>query len=154
MPPSGLVVRKRWRVVEDDPVSPTPTQDLGPSPSDGAASARLIPVEVAWAGPEVQRIFALEVPEGSTVSDAVAASGVLEAFPEIDWPATDVGIFGRLTRKDAVLRPHDRVELYRPLMADPKEVRRRRARATATQGRAEPSAGAPTDRLSDEGAAR
>ncbi|MFN4263241.1 MAG: RnfH family protein [Thioalkalivibrionaceae bacterium] len=106
------------------------------------AGGAVISVEVAWAGPEVQRVIALEVPEGTTVAEAVEASGVLDEFAEINWPEVDVGIFGRLTRKDQVLGVGDRVEIYRPLIADPKEVRRKRARSAGDEARAASSASA------------
>ncbi len=87
----------------------------------------LIPVEVAYARPDKQRIIPLEVPVGTTVREAIEASGILEEFPEIDLSRNKVGIFGRLTKPDTVLREGDRVEIYRPLIADPKAVRRQRA---------------------------
>lgn len=86
-----------------------------------------IPVEVAYALPEHQQIIALNVEEGSTVREAVERSGVLEQFPEIDLASNKMGIFGKLSKPDTVLRARDRVEIYRPLIADPKEVRKQRA---------------------------
>jgi putative ubiquitin-RnfH superfamily antitoxin RatB of RatAB toxin-antitoxin module len=61
------------------------------------------------------------------VEDAIRASGVLEAFPEIDLARNKVGIFSKLVKLDEKVRDRDRVEIYRPLIADPKEVRRKRA---------------------------
>ncbi len=98
----------------------------------------MIPVEVAYARPDKQRIIPLEVPEGTTVREAIEASGILEEFPEIDLSRNKVGIFGRLTKPDTVLREGDRVEIYRPLIADPKAVRRQRA----TQGKSMRKGGA------------
>ncbi len=87
-----------------------------------------IRVEVAYALPDEQVLLSLEVPEGTTAREAVERSGILERFPEIDLGGTNkLGIFGRLTRADQPLRDRDRVEIYRPLKADPKETRRRRA---------------------------
>jgi putative ubiquitin-RnfH superfamily antitoxin RatB of RatAB toxin-antitoxin module len=86
-----------------------------------------IPVEVAYALPEHQQIIALNVEEGCTVREAVERSGVLEQFPEIDLASNKMGIFGKLSKPDTVLRARDRVEIYRPLIADPKEVRKQRA---------------------------
>jgi putative ubiquitin-RnfH superfamily antitoxin RatB of RatAB toxin-antitoxin module len=86
-----------------------------------------IQVEVVYALPAVQRLRPVKLPAGSTVRDAIERSGLLAECPEIDLAANKVGIFGKLTRLDAALRPRDRVEIYRPLHADPKEVRRRRA---------------------------
>lgn len=84
-------------------------------------------VEVAYARPEEQLIIELEVAPGTTVAQAIETSGILERFPEIDLARNKVGIFGKLTSLDIPLRDKDRVEIYRPLIADPKEVRRRRA---------------------------
>jgi putative ubiquitin-RnfH superfamily antitoxin RatB of RatAB toxin-antitoxin module len=93
---------------------------------DGAAKA-LIRVEVAYARPERQVIVAVQVPVGADVNEAIAGSGLLGRFPEIDLARQKVGIFGRLVELDAPLREGDRVEIYRPLIADPKEVRKQRA---------------------------
>jgi len=92
-------------------------------------SAELIPVEVAYATPERQVILKLEVPQGTTLEEAVHRSGILDIFPEIDLEKQQVGIFGKLNKKNHVLRAGDRVEIYRPLIADPKEVRKQRAAA-------------------------
>ncbi len=87
-----------------------------------------IPVEVAFALPDEQAILPLEVPEGTTAEEAIRQSGILQRFPSIDLSKNKIGIFGRLARLDSVLQPGDRVEIYRPLIADPKEARRKRAR--------------------------
>ncbi len=87
----------------------------------------LIAVEVAYARPDVQVILPVQVPRGATVADALHESRIGERFPEIDLEQSKVGIFGKLTRMDTELQPRDRVEIYRPLIADPKEVRRQRA---------------------------
>lgn len=91
--------------------------------------AELMPVEVAYARPDEQVIIALDVEPGTTVEAAIRASGMLERFAEIDLAQNKVGIFGKLTKLDAELRPKDRVEIYRALIADPKEVRKQRAAA-------------------------
>jgi hypothetical protein len=84
-------------------------------------------VEVAYALPQQQVIIPVKVAEGTTAEQAVQASGILKKFPEIDLAQNKLGIFGKLTKNDTVLRERDRVEIYRPLIADPKEVRRQRA---------------------------
>lgn len=84
-------------------------------------------VEVAYALPEQQLIVELMVPEGTTAEQAVLQSGIIGKFPEIDLAQNKLGIFGKLIKADTVLRERDRVEVYRPLIADPKEVRRQRA---------------------------
>ena len=86
-----------------------------------------INVEVVYALPEQQPILQIQLAEGATVEDAIRASGVLEAFPEIDLARNKVGIFSKLVKLDEPVRDKDRVEIYRPLIADPKEVRRKRA---------------------------
>ncbi|MAT66483.1 MAG: RnfH family protein [Gammaproteobacteria bacterium] len=92
-------------------------------------SADRIRVEVAYARPDQQLILPLEVPRGTTLRQAVEQSGILEHFPEIDLEKQQVGIFGKLNKPDTELRDGDRVEIYRPLIADPKEVRKQRAAA-------------------------
>ena len=87
----------------------------------------LIDVEVAYAMPEQQMIVALKMPEGATVGQAINASGLLNCFPEIAWADIKVGIFGSVCKLDQPLRQADRVEIYRPLLHDPKEARRQRA---------------------------
>ncbi len=90
-------------------------------------------VEVAYALPEEQVLLGLDVPEGTTVEQAVKLSGILERFPNIDLAKNKIGIFGKVTKPDTVLREKDRVEIYRPLIADPKESRRRRAEKKETR---------------------
>lgn len=84
-------------------------------------------VEVVYALPDRQDIRALEVPAGSSLEQAIQASGILQRHPEIDLSQNKVGVFGKLGKLDATLHAHDRVEIYRPLRADPKDVRRQRA---------------------------
>jgi putative ubiquitin-RnfH superfamily antitoxin RatB of RatAB toxin-antitoxin module len=86
-----------------------------------------IHVEVIYALPDRQPILNAQLAEGATVEDAIRASGVLEAFPEIDLDKNKVGIFSKLVKLDEKVRDRDRVEIYRSLIADPKEVRRKRA---------------------------
>lgn len=87
-----------------------------------------IHVEVCYALRERQEIVQLRLPAGSTVQRAVEASGLLQKHPEIDLAkANKLGVFAKLVKADTVLRDKDRVEIYRPLIADPKEVRRKRA---------------------------
>ncbi len=83
-------------------------------------------VEVAYALADQQLIVPIKVYEGITAEQAIKASGILSKFPDIDLSVNKIGIFGKLTRLDATLRHLDRVEIYRPLIADPKEVRKQR----------------------------
>jgi len=87
----------------------------------------MIKIEVLYALPYEQTLLNVEVPQGITLADAVKISGILEKYPEIDLATNKVGLFGKLSKQDVVLRDKDRVEIYRPLIADPKEVRRKRA---------------------------
>lgn len=87
----------------------------------------LIKVELLYALPHEQTLLYVEVPQATTLGDAVKISGILEKHPDIDLASNKVGIFGKLSKLDTVLRDRDRVEIYRPLIADPKEVRRKRA---------------------------
>lgn len=87
----------------------------------------MIHVEVVYALPNVQMLIPLEVPDGATVEEAIRQSGLLAKFPEIDLAAAKVGIWNKASELTASLREKDRVEIYRPLIADPKEVRRKRA---------------------------
>lgn len=87
----------------------------------------MLKIEVAYATPDRQVFYVVELGEGATVGDAVAASGALAEFPEIDLTRNRVGIHGRLVTLGTRLGDGDRVEILRPLVADPKEARRRRA---------------------------
>jgi uncharacterized protein len=85
-------------------------------------------IEITYALPERQELMVVELPEGATVMQAVEASGLLQKYPEIDPGGVNkLGVFAKLAKADAVLRDRDRVEIYRPLIADPKEVRRQKA---------------------------
>ena len=89
--------------------------------------AELLNVEVCYALPEKQLLIPVKLPVGTTLQQALEASGILEKHQEIDLKKNKFGIFAKLSKPDAVLRDGDRVEIYRPLIADPKEVRKQRA---------------------------
>ncbi len=93
----------------------------------GSSVPEKIQVEVAYALRDEQLILPVVVDSGSTLQDAIQRSGILDRFPEIDLKVSKVGVFGKLAKLDTVLRQDDRVEIYRPLLADPKEVRKQRA---------------------------
>jgi len=101
---------------------------------------KTIKVEVAYALPEKQAILAVEVAEGATALEAAQQSGITEKFKGIDLENAKFGIFGNLVSSKQVLRAGDRVEIYRPLIADPKEVRKARA-ARARERREQDKAG-------------
>ena len=96
---------------------------------DSATQAVVIGVEVVYGLPQRQKLIALEVPEGCTALEAVERCGIVDAFPEIDTKTAKMGIFSKPIADPAshALRHGDRVEIYRPLLIDPKEMRRRRA---------------------------
>lgn len=89
--------------------------------------AESIHIEIAYAKPARQEVIELKLPQGSTLQQAVEASGLLQRHAEIDLARAKVGIYGKLAKLDTVLRDRDRVEIYRPLIADPKAVRQQRA---------------------------
>lgn len=86
-----------------------------------------IRVQVCYARPDAQFLREVTLPAGAILKAAIEESGVLQYAPEIDLSVLRVGVFGKLKNLDTVLREHDRVEIYRSLVADPKESRRRRA---------------------------
>ncbi|ELV8625306.1 RnfH family protein [Vibrio cidicii] len=87
----------------------------------------MIHVEVVYALPQEQRILKLVVKQQATVEEIIRQSGVLELYSEIDLSKNKVGVFSRMVKLDATVRDKDRIEIYRPLLADPKEIRRKRA---------------------------
>ena len=98
-----------------------------------------ITVEVVYARLDQQMIIEVRVPSGAKVSEAIEQSGIAKYFPEIDLAKSKVGVFGKLTKLDALVRDRDRVEIYRPLSADPKDVRRKRAEAGRTSRKSPPT---------------
>ncbi|MCK5726040.1 MAG: RnfH family protein [Thiotrichaceae bacterium] len=91
--------------------------------------AETINIELVYALPEEQVIFSIALEQGVTVQEAVERSKIVIEYPQIDLKINKVGIFGKMTKLGQVLRDKDRIEIYRPLIADPKEVRRKRAAA-------------------------
>lgn len=89
--------------------------------------AERLQLEVVYARPDKAFCIPVELPEGATVADAIHQSGLLQHCPEIDLGINRTGIFGRLCNPEEPVRTGDRVEVYRPLLVDPKEARRRRA---------------------------
>jgi putative ubiquitin-RnfH superfamily antitoxin RatB of RatAB toxin-antitoxin module len=99
-------------------------------------------VYVAYAQPAQEFIRPLQVAPGTTVGQAIELSGVLASFPEINLVTQPVGIYGKKKTLDTVLRDRDRIEIYRALVADPKDSRRKRA--AKKQGGQGAPAGTPT----------
>jgi putative ubiquitin-RnfH superfamily antitoxin RatB of RatAB toxin-antitoxin module len=94
-----------------------------------------IEVEVAYARPERQLILTVEVPAGTTAIEAARLSGIEEQFPDIELGKSRMGVFGKLCKADRVLNAGDRVEIYRPLLADPRAARRELAAAGKSMGK-------------------
>jgi len=86
-------------------------------------------VEVVYAKSAEQVVIEVDVPAAATAAEAIRASGILEKFPEIDPARWMLGVYGERVVPEAPLHDGDRVEIYRPLLADPKEARRRRAKS-------------------------
>lgn len=94
----------------------------------------LLSIEVCYALPDEQTLIPVELPEGATLRQALDASGILKRYPQIDLDRQKVGVFGKLKPLDTVLADHDRVEIYRPLIVDPKAARQRRVEKTRKAG--------------------
>lgn len=88
-------------------------------------------IALAYVGRDGQTLRNLETQAGTLVREAIEQSGLLQQFPEIDLDVNKVGIFGKLVKLDQVLNDADRIEIYRPLIADPKAARKRRAKPDA-----------------------
>lgn len=89
--------------------------------------AEMIKVEVCYAKADKQELISVKLPNGASLRDGLEASGLFAKHPEIDVGKNKFGIWNKLSKVDAVLRDKDRIEIYRPLIADPKEVRKQRA---------------------------
>lgn len=94
-------------------------------------AAPLLQVQVCYATPQREVFRELQVDQGTTIEQAIALSGIVEDMPGIDLAVQPVGLYGKKRPIDTVLREHDRIEIYRPLVADPKDSRRRRAEKKA-----------------------
>jgi uncharacterized protein len=96
-----------------------------------------ITVEVAYALPERQSLLTVAVNRASTVQQVIELSGILQQYPQIDLAGQKVGIWSRPVKLDDIVQSGDRIEIYRPLIADPKDLRRRRAEKAKDEGRAD-----------------
>jgi putative ubiquitin-RnfH superfamily antitoxin RatB of RatAB toxin-antitoxin module len=102
-------------------------------------------IEVCYALAKSQTLIALRLPAGATVRDAILASRITERHPEIDPATALVGVYGKLKPLDTPLADHDRVEIYRPLIVDPKVARQRRVEKTRREGSIEGRKWLPKD---------
>ena len=110
------------------------------SPEDVAAEDK-ITVEVVYGVPHKQKILTLLLTAGITVDQAVIESGIIDLFPEIDLTVNKVGVWNRAVKLTDTVNDLDRIEVYRPLIADPKDVRKRRAEKAKLEGRADKTTG-------------
>jgi len=107
----------------------------------------MINVEVVFALPDTATCIRVQVPEGTEAEQAVIKSGIIEKCPEIDANALTLGVWNRTCKLNQVLQEGDRIEIYRPLIADPKDARRRRAEKAKEEGRANKvTGGRPLDK--------
>jgi putative ubiquitin-RnfH superfamily antitoxin RatB of RatAB toxin-antitoxin module len=109
-----------------------------------------ISIEVVYGLPHKQKLLTLSVDENTTVEQAIIESGMLSLFNEIDLSVNKVGIWNRAVKLSHVLEDLDRIEIYRPLIADPKEVRKRRAEKAVVEGRADKTTGGRVNPLRAE----
>lgn len=104
-----------------------------------------IQIEVVYGLPNRQELIALVVDLGSSLEQGIIQSGILNIFEEIDLSVNKVGIWNRAAKLTDQLQDLDRIEIYRPLIADPKEVRKRRAEKAKEEGRADKVTGGRVD---------
>lgn len=107
------------------------------SPLTHDSVADSIQIEVVYGLPHKQKILTLMIEPNCTIEQAISQSGIIEIFPEIDLNENKVGIWNRVAKLTDVVNDLDRIEIYRPLIADPKEVRKRRAEKAKEEGRAD-----------------
>jgi hypothetical protein len=108
---------------------------------DETEGTEKITIEVVYGVSHKQRILTLLVDEGTQVEQAIIESGIIKLFPEIDLKVNKVGIWNRTVKLSEPLSDLDRIEVYRPLIADPKDVRKRRAEKAKLEGRADKTTG-------------
>lgn len=108
-------------------------------------ATNLLSLEVVFGTPEKQKIVTVSVVEGTTVQEAIERSGIQDYFPEINLKEHKVGIWNKTCKLTDTPRNGDRIEIYRPLVADPKEIRRRRAEKAKQEGRADKVTGGRPD---------
>ncbi|MGJ8680702.1 RnfH family protein [Paraglaciecola sp.] len=101
-------------------------------------------IEVVYGTPEKQVLLELNIELGVSVEQAILSSGITQHFPEIDLQTSKVGIWNRACKLSDIPKDGDRIEIYRPLIADPKEVRRKRAEKAKEEGRANKVTGGRT----------
>lgn len=109
-----------------------------------------IDIEVVYGVPQKQTLMSITIASGLTVEQAINESGMLTLFKEIDLSVNKVGIWNRAVKLSNEVSDLDRIEIYRPLIADPKEVRKRRAEKAVLEGRADKTTGGRVNPLRTE----
>ena len=102
--------------------------------ADALQVPQVLQVQICYAAPDFQLLRDLEVAAGTTLHEAILQSGILREVAAIDLSVCKLGIFGKLKTPETVLRQYDRIEIYRPLIADPKDARRKRASRKYEEG--------------------
>jgi len=115
-----------------------------------ASAVEKITIEVVYGVPHKQKILTLLVDSGSTVEQGIVESGIIALFPEVDLSKNKVGVWNRAVKLSETLNDLDRIEVYRPLIADPKDVRKRRAEKAKQEGRADKTTGGRVNPLRAE----
>ncbi|SEK41729.1 hypothetical protein SAMN05216262_101309 [Colwellia chukchiensis] len=113
--------------------------------NENESAAKQLAIEVVYGTPQKQEIINCTVNEHTTVEQAIITSGIIDVFPEIDLSINKVGIWNRVAKLTDTVNDLDRIEVYRPLIADPKEVRKRRAEKAKLEGRADKVTGGRVD---------
>lgn len=122
-------------------------EDITPQSTVDSNSA-MIQVEVVYGLAHKQKLLSLPVAEGITIEQAILESGIIDLFPEIDLKVNKVGVWNKAVKLSEIVQNLDRIEVYRPLIADPKEVRKRRAEKAKLEGRADKTTGGRVNPLS------
>ncbi len=117
-------------------------------PSISSKEQDTIQIEVVYGLAHKQKLLSLPVSNNTTVQQAIIESGIIDLFPEIDLAVNKVGIWNKAVKLSQVVEDLDRIEVYRPLIADPKEVRKRRAEKAKIEGRADKTTGGRVNPLS------
>ena len=110
-------------------------------------SEKAIAVEVVYGLPHKQTLLSIMVHEGATVEEAIHISGIASSYPDLDVTQAKVGIWNRVVKSSVKVKDGDRIEIYRPLIADPKEIRKRRAEKAQAEGRADKVTGGRPSKL-------
>lgn len=113
--------------------------------NEDSSEIEQLAIEVVYGTPIRQEIISCTVEPNTTIEQAILASGIVAEFPEIDLTINNVGIWNRVAKLTDIVKDLDRIEVYRPLLADPKEVRKRRAEKAKEEGRADKVTGGRVD---------